>query len=698
MNETTQVDTAQAAPEGGVPRAPQTALLRAALTGFDPYLRKADILKQALDRLAGVGDEAVREGVARLLGQLDALEPSVTMIGQVKAGKTSLVNAMAGAPGLLPADVNPWTSVVTSLHISPRPRPEGDGAVFRFFDEAEWDRLVDKGGRVGELASRAGAEDELETVRQQVLMMREKARARLGRRFEMLLGQEHDYGYVDRELIERYVCLGEEPEDEEQDVCLASTASQGRFADITKSADIYLSRPEFPLNLCIRDTPGVNDTFMMREQITIRAIRGSRLCVVVLSAHQALSTVDMALIRLISNIRSREAVIFVNRIDELSDPAREVPEIRNSIRRTLKQLHGPEDAQILFGSAYWANNALSGDLNGMSPASIAALLNWARVELGTRTEATTPEEMIWALSGVPSLYAAIAERSCETVGQETLDKVARKALNIGNGMRATNQVIWLQRKGARQEPVDKAGVLGRLDDIERRNLTLFDDEFARLAENFNTRIDRSHRSFLDRSTAALINHLERFGERAVWKCDPAGLRMLLRSAYQIFGTRSQGAAKAVYEGAAMELGELFGRTFAGLGVQYQVEAPPVPRVPPPVFIGQTIALDLHLGWWKSWWQKRRGYKAFASNFNAMIKAETDPIVAQLKTRQIEAIRDEMRGVLQEFLSEQRTIMLRVIDQADASPDQVRRLLGVDAREERETMVENTLNTLNQCVG
>ena len=45
--------------------------------------------------------------------------------------------------------------------------------------------------------------------------------------------------------------------------------------------------------LCIRDTPGVNDTFMIREQITIRAIRESRICVVVLAAHQALSSVDL---------------------------------------------------------------------------------------------------------------------------------------------------------------------------------------------------------------------------------------------------------------------------------------------------------------------------------------------------------------------------------------------------------------------
>ncbi|MEM9644693.1 MAG: hypothetical protein AAF989_06855, partial [Planctomycetota bacterium] len=125
--------------------------------------------------------------------------------GQVKAGKTSLVNAMVGRPGLLPADINPWTSVITSLHVSPRIRENAQSAKFRFFSEDEWSNLLQRGGRVGELARRAGADKELETVRAQLEEMREKSKQRLGRSFELLLGQEHDYGYVDPELVERFI-------------------------------------------------------------------------------------------------------------------------------------------------------------------------------------------------------------------------------------------------------------------------------------------------------------------------------------------------------------------------------------------------------------------------------------------------------------------------------------------------------------
>ncbi|NNF92198.1 MAG: hypothetical protein HKM96_12470, partial [Boseongicola sp.] len=334
MNADTTIVTADASPAGG-----DAQLLARGFEGLQPYLQQSKGLRQALVRLGKIGDKATNRAARKLHHQLKNAEPSITMIGQVKAGKTSLVNAMVGLPGLLPADVNPWTSVVTSLHLNPHTAPEDDRASFRFFDMEEWSRLLDRGGRIGELAARAGAEDELERVREQVIEMREKSRKRLGDKFELLLGQQHDYNYFDGDLIERYVCLGDDFEED-----FETSQAQGRFADITKAAELFVHRPEFPMPLCIRDTPGVNDTFMIREQITIRAIRESRLCVVVLAAHQALSSVDLALIRMIANVKSREVIIVVNRIDELSDPVNQIPEIRDSIRQTLTEHDGPSEA------------------------------------------------------------------------------------------------------------------------------------------------------------------------------------------------------------------------------------------------------------------------------------------------------------------------------------------------------------------
>ena len=140
-------------------------LLREAFTGLDPLIGEIRELEDQIGQIAEMGDEKTVKAMRRLNGQLDDLEPSITMIGQVKAGKTTLVNALAGWPDLLPADVNPWTSVVTSLHFDPKQARDETKASFQFFEADEWDWLINRGGRIGELASRAGAEDELGKVR-----------------------------------------------------------------------------------------------------------------------------------------------------------------------------------------------------------------------------------------------------------------------------------------------------------------------------------------------------------------------------------------------------------------------------------------------------------------------------------------------------------------------------------------------------
>ncbi len=667
-------------------------LLRVGMDGLEGYHEKAEILKSALRELGNIGSDSAIVAADRLVNQLDDFEPSVTMIGQVKAGKTSLVNAMVGWPDLLPADVNPWTSVVTSLHLSAKPRENSNSATFKFFDENEWSRLLERGGRMGELASRAGAEDEMDTLREQIEIMREKSRVRLGNRFELLLGQEHDYGYFDKDLIERYVCLGDEFEDNDP-----TTENQGRFADITKSADLYIHRPEFKTNLCIRDTPGVNDTFMMREQITIRAIRGSRLCVVVLSAHQALSSVDMALIRLISNIKSREVIIFVNRIDELADPATQVPEIRDSINATLKAHDGPVDAEIVFGSAYWANHALSSTLEDLADDSAQALVNWAKQELGEIPDSETPTDMIWRLSGLPKLFAAISDRLSEGAGQETVDKVARSAINLANGVNTTNQVVELNFKTNSEKNIRSEDVAALIDNIETQYLSRIETDFDALINQFCTRVDSSHRSFLDRATTSLISHLECYGEDHVWQYDPAGLRVLLRSSYRIFGSRTQKSAQKIYDAVAAELTAIYGSTFGNIRSNFIVEAPTAVRIPPAVFLGQTIALDMQSSWWKGWWQRKRGYQAFASGFFNMIMEETDPIVNELKVTQANSIRNDAKAVLQGFLNDQREILENIAKHADTSSEELAELFGADDREDRHRVVENTLSTLNRYV-
>ncbi|MBY6122718.1 dynamin family protein [Mameliella alba] len=633
-----------------------------AFDGFSDLAKRLADLDLRFSEMAQCGEESIAHQARDYRRQIRAFEPSVTFIGQVKAGKTTLVNALTGWPDLLPADVNPWTSVVTSLHMSPQLKPQDRRAAFRFFTNEEWDHLIRQGGRVGEIAARAGADTELEKVRAQLDEMREKSKARLGRKFQMLLGQIHDYDTFDQELIQRYVCLGDDFWEEAD-----GSPDQGRFADITKSADLWFPGPDLPLSLCIRDTPGVNDTFMIREQITINALRGSRLCVMVLSAQQALSSVDLGLIRLISNVKSRDVIIFVNRIDELADPVSAVPEIHASILATLRRFDGPQEAEIIFGSGYWGHHAVAGRLDDLGSDSAEALVSWAEAHVTGALAHLPPQEIIWQLSGLPALGDAIAQRVEQGVGARL-----EQTLNVALDNLQTGKDISVPRDGSgrfepRQPTMAAPDIAHQLDRIEDRACAALESHLARMHEAFANRSDNARRAFLGRATGSLVKHLEHYGEGEVWTYDPSGLRMLLRSAYKVF---VQGAGKAgteVLAGAAEDIGALYRTAFALETDGPAIKPPPLPSAPAPISLGQTIALDLRGSWWARFWRRQRGYHAFADDFSRLIHEETKPVVEALHHQCAAPFSQELRNTLTGFIQGQRDILTGLPQDSAVSP-------------------------------
>jgi hypothetical protein len=658
--------------------------LKRSFPGLGRIAEATQQFEDVLRDFVTIADPDTSKKMTRILQQVREVEPSVTVIGQIKAGKTSLINAMIGAPELLPTDVNPWTSVVTSLHIN-TPSPELNvRAKFKFFDTAEWDKLVTNGGRIGQLAARAGADDELEKLRLQVVALREKAQARLGRKFEMLLGTEHRYGTVDDALLRRYVCVG----DEEQ-----GDGDQGRFTDITKAADLYIERDDIPIMLCVRDTPGVNDTFMMREQITINAVRDSRSCIVVLSAHQALTTMDMALIRLIAHRQSREIIVFVNRIDELPDPANQVPEIHRAILETLEKNNAPPDIDIIYGSAQWANAVLLGQIDEMTEDSTEAAINWTRAAFADKMNTWSAEQLVWHASGVPALLDALGQRMYEGPVHEALQKSARQALNLAQSLDVVDQVRILESDGQLDRtmtPAQLEAQLGQIEVAAVEKLTLLTNN---VCKDFTKRIDQSYERFLERATTSLVEHLQANGEDATWHYSPLGLRMLLSSSYQVVLKKMHGIAAEVNNDSALKIADLYGKTFSITVEGFKIETPVVSYIPPPINLGQTIALDLQVGWWKGWWQRRRGYKAFAQDFYKLIRAETDPIINDLKTIQIGLFRERTQSTLRDFLQEQRELLMSALASSEVSMEEMKELFGVNAWEDRQECLSSIMDEL-----
>ena len=674
--------------EGVEPIVPQD-FLNIGLEPLVEFAERSQQLDEALRTLQRVAGKAAAQSVVRLRQELAQFEPAITILGQVKSGKTTLVNALTGWPDLLPSDVNPWTSVVTSLHLIPGTHRREVGARFQLMKEDEWDRLLSKGGRLGELAQRADSSGELEKIRQQIEAMREKSRRRLGKKFEMLLGQEHEYGYFDRNLLERYVCLGDGFLDDSAD-----EGKQGWFADITRSSDLYLHSRSVRFPMCLRDTPGVNDTFLMREQVTIGAVRDAKVSVVVLSAHQALTSTDLGLIRLISNLKSRDVIIFVNRIDELQNPAAQVAEIEQSIRETLARHQGPVDAEIIFGSAYWAGKVLSEEIDDLTPASSAALVNWAEAAAPDSDLDLPPSEMVWRLSGLPALNKAIASHIVSTLGNAHLRRIASAALTVAGSLKAASTV----RVSGSGEAAgfDRAELARQFDALLAQHRDAFAEEMKATTAAYHDRIDRVHASFLERATHSLVKHLENYGEQEVWEYDPAGLRMVLKSAYSVFASRAQSAAEARFRAAVQDVAELLFTAFGEAVEGIELALPEAPDAPAPISLAQTIVLDFKDGWWRSWWRRTRGYKAFSERFYKMIAAETQDFLTQFKTIPPRDYNAQRQAILNGFLDQSREIAFEIAA-GGSDRDQLKGPVLHGEEKERRAAIESLIATLRNQV-
>ena len=316
--------------------------------------QELDFLRKSLDGIEGFVARDQRQGFRDLRERLDDWAAKVAVIGQVKAGKSTFLNAMLHQHDFLPSDVNPWTSVVTNIRIN-MPKDPVSGARFEFFDEKDWDEIVQGGSKIRKLTEQLLPGFDTEVLKRQSEEMRERAERRLGKHYKTLLGSHHDYDFLSSDLLKRYVCAGPGSDDG------LGRDSLGRYAALTKVANVYMRMPEYLVPTIITDTPGVNDPFLVRDEFTCRSLDKSDVFVVVLSAHQPLTDVDIALIRILAKQDQKDVLIFVNRIDELDDYDTEVPRVMDDVASRLRTAIPDIEFTMVAGSGFMADLAMRDD-------------------------------------------------------------------------------------------------------------------------------------------------------------------------------------------------------------------------------------------------------------------------------------------------------------------------------------------------
>ncbi|KIC40531.1 hypothetical protein RA27_12150 [Ruegeria sp. ANG-R] len=421
-------------------------------------LNRRELIRIAED-MNGMSNDETRHFISRIVDDLSNLKPSIAFVGQIKAGKSRLINGFTGQAEYLPSDVNPWTTVITDMHFG-HPSGRTSGAEFHFFDNRQWQALIAEGEELRNMFPDEEDSYKREMIEEQVEAMKTRAKLRLGESYKHLLGEHHDLDELTSDDLARYVCAGDDPTDEDQ---YDPGSDRGLYSDITRKAEVYFDIGHFPYPITVTDTPGVNDPLLIREEISRQYLKESDFFVVVLSAHQALSRADLKLFRLMQALELGQIVVFINRVDELGGGAEDASKVRADVLDGLNQALGNSDIDVLMGSAQWAHYALTGDETGIDHDQVLA---WLRAH---------PEQMKQYLDGVEEIKQGPGPISREGVlrfaamiasGLPDLRRHVTKALSDGPRQEQLN-MAWQHLNSFAQGELERS--TARLRAIEEQN-------------------------------------------------------------------------------------------------------------------------------------------------------------------------------------------------------------------------------------
>jgi signal recognition particle receptor subunit beta len=593
-----------------------------------PLEEMRQTLAAIVDRLDGVLGEHVAPLLREAKRQLNVGACRIAVIGQVKAGKSTFINALMGRPRLLPTHVNPWTAVVCSLHLRKSSTPPAHAAIFQLFSAEEWKQLAEGGGHLRELTERLIPGFQPELLRAQLEVMRKRAERRLGSAFQSLLGQCHRFKDLTPEVIAEYVSAGE-------DYAGATSGRRRLYSDITRAADLYFSDSPFAFPITLIDTPGTNDPFLVRDEITRRSLENTDLYVFVISALQPLSVADIAMLRLLNGLHKDRIVVFINRADQLPNPQVDALVIKAAVEKRLNTEFPALTIPVIWGSARLANLHL--ELQGAAPGGEGAAGEPRPTTAGTGVD--EPD------TGMREVSAAITRMMCASGVAMLLRQIAACLAGLVTSAEVTDRAELSSIEESLVARLKDADALRTRIAEEGRALSLFEeratalrksfreigvhlDEIVKLGSNMlRTQLRDTVRDFAEQQADELLHAVP---HAKAWHCDVTPLRAHLEGDYV-----------AAIARIAAELGRIeqflyphLRVSVAGLLPDYDgdlLAAPygAVAATPPTAVLSRAVALDLGSNWWKRWRSTQRAPIERARQIRRLIQEEFFALVDEL---------------------------------------------------------------------
>jgi signal recognition particle receptor subunit beta len=589
--------------------------------------------------------------VTDALAKIARMTVRIAVVGQIKSGKSTFINAFVRHPRLLPTAVTPWTTAVTNLHFA-QATPQ-DGAVrFSFMDANEWGEIANGAGRFRELTERLVPGFEPRILQSETYALAERARLKLGTEFEQLIGRGHLFKSLHPGLLERYICSGE----------FGDGNDIGRYSEITRSADLYLPGGPFDFPTTVTDTPGINDPSLVRDEITRRSLGAADAYIIVLTARQPLSAQDVALLRFMRGLNKDRVIVLLNRIDELSDVANELPQVLRFVRERLAEEFPGASIPVVPGSAWWAMQALA-----FEPQAVAKTLKRPSAAHLFRSGLLRPGDAdpkalarpdtqarvshaLHAMSGMPALYDAFEFVTGIASPAFSLSLVARGFADMSRACERAAEAelqLLLADRARRQQAATTASIHNDSPAIHARERELLvavssnidasakaiGELFVRVIDEEQARLRAALLKLVDahaaRERKVLTDSLARGASTATWTHEGFELR---RALADTFRNGFKESSERLLGFNARLIPELFKL------LQTVVPAPqiPVPQqqglsipVPASLPLSRMLVLDLDRSRWQAFWNRSASAEQAGAKIEALIKAEFSQVADEL---------------------------------------------------------------------
>lgn len=345
---------------------------------------------------------------------------TIGVIGQMKCGKSTFLNAFVFQDEVLPAATTPMTAALSVITYGPQKKVVAD-----FYTEDEWAEQVQQSKR--SLDDLEGAEKSKVQAAKELV---EKS-YKLGNQLNSLLGKQQEDTL---ERLEEYV------------------GADGKYISMTKAVKIYYPK-DYLKGVEIVDTPGFNDPIVSREERTKSFLRKADVVLMMLYAGRPFDATDRDIIfKYVGQAGTGKVLVGINKYDIPYGNGETEDEIKAYVEKEIRQACKEDDRD---------NTSISHLLKHLNPIPLSAEM--ALLSQLPMTRITNNEDWQHAWN-----------RHCDTFGIGSQQQFAELSkLDVLSG--AIQEVIEKEKQEILfAKPTNALNAAGEkiLDDIKSKILTL----------------------------------------------------------------------------------------------------------------------------------------------------------------------------------------------------------------------------------